>query len=52
MDAIGVPLCVTIDFESIEDNKVTIRNRDTMLQKRISIDNLISYISQELSPIN
>lgn len=52
MDAIGVPFCITIDYQSIEDNTVTIRDRDTMLQKRINIDNLIKYINEKLSPIN
>lgn len=38
MDAIGTPFCVTIDHQTKEDNMVTIRNRDTMLQERISIE--------------
>ncbi len=39
-DEIGTPFCVTIDFETLEDNQVTIRNRDTMKQSRIPISNL------------
>jgi glycyl-tRNA synthetase len=39
-DEIGTPFCVTIDFETLEDNQVTIRNRDTMEQSRIPIPNL------------
>ncbi|KAF0850188.1 MAG: glycine--tRNA ligase [Spiroplasma poulsonii] len=39
-DAIGTPFCVTFDFESLEDQKVTVRNRDTMVQERIAIANL------------
>ncbi|MGH7196273.1 MAG: glycine--tRNA ligase [Candidatus Saccharimonadales bacterium] len=39
-DEIGTPYCVTIDFESLEDNAVTIRHRDTMEQKRVPIDAL------------
>ncbi|MGV2393478.1 UNVERIFIED_CONTAM: glycine--tRNA ligase [Campylobacter lari] len=40
-DSIGTPYCVTIDFDTLEDNTVTIRDRDTMEQTRISIDELI-----------
>ncbi|MBC6415766.1 MAG: glycine--tRNA ligase [Bdellovibrionales bacterium] len=42
-DEIGTPFCVTIDFESLEDKKVTVRDRDTMKQERISIDSLPSF---------
>ena len=43
-DEIGTPLCVTIDFESLENDTVTIRDRDTMEQKRISTSELQSYL--------
>ncbi|MBL7793356.1 MAG: glycine--tRNA ligase [Saprospiraceae bacterium] len=39
-DAIGTPYCVTVDFQTLEDNTVTIRERDTMLQERIHIDHI------------
>jgi glycyl-tRNA synthetase len=39
-DEIGTPLCVTVDFQSLEDNAVTIRERDSMQQQRVSIDRL------------
>ena len=39
-DAIGTPYCVTIDHDSLEDDAVTVRNRDTMEQKRISVAEL------------
>ena len=42
-DEIGTPICVTVDFESLDDNTVTVRDRDTMNQKRISLDQLIDY---------
>jgi len=43
-DEIGTPFCITIDFDTIEkDNTVTVRDRDTMQQERISIDNLLEY---------
>ena len=37
-DEIGTPLCVTVDFESLEDKKVTVRHRDKMTQDRVSIE--------------
>jgi len=45
-DEIGTPLCITIDFESLEDNTATVRNRDTMQQERISIDDLPQYLAK------
>lgn len=48
-DEIGTPLCVTVDFESVEeDNSVTIRHRDTMKQIRVNSDNLIEAIHDQL----
>jgi glycyl-tRNA synthetase len=47
-DEIGTPYCVTIDFESLEDNSVTVRDRDTMAQERISINNLLDYFINKL----
>ena len=44
-DEIGTPYCITIDFETLEDNSVTIRNRDSMNQERVSIDNLLTYFT-------
>jgi glycyl-tRNA synthetase len=43
-DEIGTPICITYDFESLEDDCVTVRDRDTMEQKRIPISELKSYI--------
>ena len=43
-DEIGPPYCITYDFDSIEDGCVTVRERDTMKQDRISIDSLCEYI--------
>jgi len=43
-DAIGTPYCVTIDHETLEDNTVTIRNRDTMEQERVAIDKLYEIL--------
>lgn len=47
-DEIGTPFCITYDFDSIEDKCVTVRDRDTMQQERIHIDNLVEYINQKL----
>jgi glycyl-tRNA synthetase len=47
-DEIGTPYCVTVDFDSLDDNQVTVRDRDTMAQDRIPIDNLVSYLSERL----
>ena len=42
-DEIGTPLCITVDFETLENNSVTVRDRDTMQQKRLSPDELKDY---------
>ena len=47
-DEIGTPYCVTVDFDTIEDNTVTIRDRDTMQQIRLSIDELKNYFDEKL----
>ena len=44
-DEIGTPYCITVDFDTLDDTSVTIRNRDTMEQERISIENLLDYFS-------
>ncbi|MFA6547389.1 MAG: glycine--tRNA ligase [Candidatus Magasanikbacteria bacterium] len=43
-DEIGTPYCVTVDFDSLEDKKVTVRDRDTMVQDRINISELKDYL--------
>ena len=48
-DEIGTPLCLTFDFDSASDNAVTIRDRDTMQQERVSIDNLRSYVEDAIN---
>ncbi|MBX7163695.1 MAG: glycine--tRNA ligase [Saprospiraceae bacterium] len=45
-DAIGTPYCITVDFDSLEDNQVTIRDRDNLEQKRIPIDDLNSMLQK------
>ncbi|MSQ32270.1 MAG: glycine--tRNA ligase [Dehalococcoidia bacterium] len=48
-DEIGTPACVTVDFESLEDNAVTIRDRDTMTQMRVKILDLVSTLKEKLA---
>jgi glycyl-tRNA synthetase len=47
-DEVGTPFCVTVDFESLDDGQVTVRERDSMGQDRLSIDNLVAYLSERL----
>jgi glycyl-tRNA synthetase len=49
-DEVGTPLCVTIDFDSLDDQAVTVRDRDTMEQERIPIDGLTSLLQDRLDP--
>ena len=48
MDAIGTPFCVTVDHQTKEDNTVTIRHRDTMLQERIQLDKVREIVMKEI----
>ena len=47
-DEIGTPFCITYDFESQTDQKVTIRHRDSMKQERVAIDRVAAYIREQL----
>ncbi len=47
-DEIGTPYCITVDFDTLEDNMVTIRDRDTMEQIRIEIDNVKEWVNKKL----
>ncbi len=47
-DEIGTPFCVTIDFETLDDNAVTVRERDTMTQERISLDEIVGWLAARL----
>ncbi|MEG2278051.1 MAG: His/Gly/Thr/Pro-type tRNA ligase C-terminal domain-containing protein, partial [Odoribacter sp.] len=46
-DAIGTPFCITIDHQTLEDNAVTIRDRDTMAQERVAIDQLLGILKEK-----
>ena len=48
-DEIGTPFCITFDFDSLEDNCVTVRDRDTMEQVRMPIDEIGEYISSKIT---
>jgi glycyl-tRNA synthetase len=48
-DEIGTPFCITVDFDSLNDQQVTIRERDTMKQERIAIDQMSQYLKQNLN---
>jgi glycyl-tRNA synthetase len=48
-DEIGTPYCVTVDFQTLEDNTVTVRDRDTMEQIRVSVEEAIKYIEEKIA---
>jgi glycyl-tRNA synthetase len=47
-DEIGTPYCVTVDFDTLDDSAVTIRERDTMKQERIALDQVKAYFAERL----
>jgi glycyl-tRNA synthetase len=47
-DEIGTPFCVTVDFDSLTDHKVTVRERDTMQQERVGVEELKDYLLSKL----
>ena len=48
-DEAGTPYCITVDFQTLEDNTVTVRDRDSAKQERINIENLSSYVLEKIS---
>ena len=48
-DEIGTPFCITFDFESLEDGCVTIRERDTMSQERVKIEDLEAFLAAKIA---
>ena len=48
-DEIGTPFCITVDFDTLEDQAVTIRERDTMSQERVALDQVKSYLAARLA---
>jgi glycyl-tRNA synthetase len=47
-DEIGTPYCVTVDFDTLEDNAITVRERDSMKQDRVGLDQVRSYFAERL----
>ena len=47
-DEAGTPMCITIDFDTLETGKVTVRDRDTMQQESVTIDDLKAYIEKKI----
>ncbi|HEU4355870.1 MAG TPA: glycine--tRNA ligase [Actinomycetota bacterium] len=47
-DEVGTPFCVTVDFDTLDDRQVTVRERDTMGQDRIPVENLVAYLRERL----
>ena len=48
-DAIGTPYCITVDHQSLEDNTITVRDRDNMKQERIKIEKLFAFLEERVS---
>ena len=47
-DEIGTPLCITVDFDTLDDQAVTIRERDTMQQERVALDKVADYVAARI----
>ena len=47
-DEIGTPFCITVDFDTLDDDAVTVRERDTMAQERVSLDAIEGYLAARL----
>lgn len=48
MDEVGTPYCITVDFQSLEDRTVTVRDRDTMVQERVHVQELLGYLRRRI----
>lgn len=48
-DEIGTPLCITVDFDTAEDHSVTVRDRDTMNQERVNVDQVVNYVRDHIT---
>ena len=48
-DEVGTPYCITVDFETLKDKSVTVRDRDTMEQERVKIEELVGYLNERLN---
>jgi glycyl-tRNA synthetase len=45
-DEVGTPICITVDFESLENETITVRDRDSMEQKRMSVEEVVNYFKE------
>ena len=50
-DEVGTPFCVTVDFDTLQDQAVTVRERDAMTQERVSLDQVERYLNDKLGPL-
>ena len=48
-DEIGTPWCITVDGQSTEDGTVTVRDRDSLVQERVGVDQVVNWITNQLS---
>jgi glycyl-tRNA synthetase len=48
-DEAGTPFCVTVDFDSLDDRAVTVRDRDTLVQDRVPIDEVVDHLRERLA---
>lgn len=48
MDEVGTPFCITVDFDTLEDDTVTLRERDTTEQRRMTVPELILYLEEQI----
>ena len=48
MDEVGTPFCITVDFESLDDDTVTIRERDSTEQRRVTVPELLEYLEEQI----
>jgi len=51
-DEIGTPFCITVDFESLENDTVTVRDRDTAKQERLGVDKLKNYLQTKIDAVS
>ena len=49
MDEAGTPFCITVDFDTLEDNTVTVRERDSTKQNRMNVDELLGFLDREIN---
>ena len=47
-DEIGTPFCITVDFDTLDDHAVTVRERDSMVQERVALDQVEDYLAKRL----